>query len=429
MKKRTLAKITVLLVVAALISGCWDRRELEDQAFVQALGIDLAPHNQLLITFRIAIPGKSGLGQTAGGGGGGKGSIAAEASLLTSVIAPTIPAAITLASGYVNREINLMHTKAILFGEPFARQGVGPIMSILSRYRELRRNIFVGVSKGEAYELLQNNAPDLEKSYAKWWEGVKMMESREAIHPGTILQEFITDTETLGKEGTMIYLATNDNADSNDPTKIRIPPSFVRGDLGVRAGEIPRTGGNPVEYVGAAVFRKDKMVDVLNLSEAMSLETLAGTFRRTLYTVPDPLVKGRYIPLEIKQGSPPKINVRVDSDPIIIEEKISLEGDLVAIQSPIEYAADLRQQKTLEQVIARDIEQRSMELLKKMQKNNADIVGYGDYARRKLLTWQDWQDFNWPDKFSQAQIKIDVDFSIRRTGMQGKQAQVWMKTE
>lgn len=418
--------VLILVLSVSFTLGCWDRKELEDQAFVQAIGIDKGQDNQLLVTFRIAIPSKAGLGPTGagGGGGGGVGSVAAKSSLLTTVAAPTIPAAITLASGYVNRELNLMHTKVFIFGEPFARQGVGPLLSILSRYRELRRNIFVCVAKGEAFKLLAENTPDLEKSFTKYWEGVKLLESRLAINPGSLFHEFAIDTEALGISGTMMYLAENERAKTAKAGDIKIPPSFMEGNLGIKAGEIPRTGGNPIEYIGTAVFKGDKFTDVLNLTETQSFLMLTGNFNRATLGVKDPLIKNRFIPFEIKQGSPPIVKVDIKGDRVKIKERLSVEGDLVAIQGPVEYATDLGKQKLLQSAVEKHLEEQACSMVKRLQKRGIDMVGYGDYAKRNFLTRAEWNKYNWPEKFKEAEIDLKFVFRIRRIGLQGRQPEI-----
>lgn len=420
-RRKQTSLLLILCLLFLLLSGCWDRKELEDQAFVVTIGIDKGKQNQLLVTFRIGIPSKSGLGQTGGGGQGGEGSIAEQASLLTTVAAPTIPAAIMLAQGYVNREINLLHTKAVIFGESFARDGVGPILSILARFRELRRNVFICVTEGSAYKLLENNEPDLEKSYAKYWEGVKLMHTSGAIHSGTLFHDFITESARADRQGTMIYLAVNEGSKKGDPGEIKVPDGFLEGQIPVKAGEIPRKGGNKVEYLGTAVFKGDKMKLILDLTETQSLLMLSGNFHRTLYTVPDPEVENKYIPLEIKQGSLPRISVSIQGDKIKIKETLSLEGDLIAIQSKINYAESHKSLEKLNQAVESNLRSRLEHLLQKLKKEGMDSVGYGSYVKRHFLTEKEWTEFNWSDKFKDAEITLDVNFSIRRTGMQGKQ--------
>lgn len=423
MKIKNLISILLLLTFIPLITGgCWDRRELEDQAFVIAIGFDKGRNDQILVSFRIGIPSKSGLGQVGGGGGGGgEGSIAKQSSLLTTVEAPSVPAAIILAQGYINRELSLLHTKGIIFGESFAKEGVGQTMEVLSRYRELRRNIFAGVCKGNAYEVLETNAPDLEKSYAKWWEGIKLMSSSQSTHPGTLLHNFLTDTERFDKEATMIYFATNENAAKGDPGKLKTPSSFLKDELGVKAGEIPRKGGNPVEFMGTAVFKGYKLDHVLNLTETQSVRMLTGDFRRTYYVLPVPGQKGKYINIELKQGSAPTIKVSLkDSEPVI-EETLFLEGDLLSIHSKENYATDPAKMEKLNQIIEKDLKLRMDQLLKKEQKRGTDILGYGAYAKKNFMTEPEWNRFKWPERFKTAKVNIQVNFAIRRTGMQGEQ--------
>lgn len=422
MKPKKLVSVLLLLIFfPVILTGCWDRRELEDQAFVIAIGVDKGKNKLLRVTFRIGVPSKTGLGQSGGGGGGGEGSIAKNASLLTTVEAPSIPAAVILAQGYINRDLSLLHTKGIIFGEAFAKEGVGHTLGFLARYRELRRNIFTGVCKGHAYELLESNAPDLEKSFAKWWEGVKMMSASQSTHPGTLLHEFLSDIERVDKEATMIYFATNDQAEKGNAGKLKAPPSFLKGELGVKAGEIPRAGGNPVEFMGTAVFKGDRLDHILNLTETRSLQMLTGDFKRTFYVIPVPNKKGNYITIELKQGSPPNKKISFKGSEVSIDETLLLEGDLMSLRTDVDYASNPVKMRQLDRIMEKNIEIRLKQLVEKEQKRGIDIVGYGAQAKKYFLTDPEWKHFDWPEQFKKAKINIKVNFAIRRTGMQGEQ--------
>jgi spore germination protein KC len=68
--------ILLLLFVCGLtviLSGCWDRVELNDLAIVTAAGIDMDNSNQTKLTIQIFIPKmlSNGGGQGVGGGAGG----------------------------------------------------------------------------------------------------------------------------------------------------------------------------------------------------------------------------------------------------------------------------------------------------------------------------------------------------------------------
>lgn len=415
--KRSIKHITAIFLMLLLLftPGCWDRRELEEQAFVEAIGVDQAKNRQMAVTFRISIPAKTGLGQSGGGGGDGEGSPAQKSTLRTTVVAPNIPAAMVLASAYVNRELNLMHTKAIIFGESFAKQGISPVLNFLSRYREMRRNVIVCVAKGEAHQLIDANAPDLEKSYTRYWEGMMTLKGKLGLHPGTLFQNFISGLETAEKTEAMIYLAQNAKSRDKDFNELEPPPSFRKGNLDIKAGDIPRLSGNPVEFLGTAVFKYDKLIDTLNFMETQAYLILNGTFQTGNFNIQDPGNKQNIITLEVKQGTPPMISVDTSEDPMQISEVLSLEGDLIAAEDILD-TPDL---ELLEKAFNEHIKEVSLAMLEKLQKKGADLVGYSQYAKRNFLTRQQWCDFGWSEKFKDAEISLNFEFRLRRTGLQG----------
>ncbi|GMA61853.1 hypothetical protein [Alicyclobacillus fastidiosus] len=62
---KRLCTMVWLVVTPFAMTGCYDRQELEQQAFVSVLGVDKAPDGLIDCTFRIALP----VNPTGGGGG------------------------------------------------------------------------------------------------------------------------------------------------------------------------------------------------------------------------------------------------------------------------------------------------------------------------------------------------------------------------
>jgi hypothetical protein len=265
------------------------------------------------------------------------------------------------------------------------------------------------------------NTPDLEKSYAKYWEGVRLLESKLGLHPSTMFHDFMAGLETADQAGTMIYLARNEKSQGQDPSKLDIPPSFKKGDLNIKSGEIPRISGNPIEYLGTAVFKRDKLVNTLNYTETQALLILKGIYKTGIITMQDPIDKKGYIPLEVKQGAPPRISVDTSGDTVQISETISLEGDLMAVQSTVDYATNFANLQKLESVFEQRLQENSLAMLTNLQKNGTDIIGYGEYAQKNFLTRQQWNDFDWSGRFKNAEFDLKVKFKLRRTGLLGKQ--------
>ncbi len=56
-----------------LLSGCWDRVEINDLAIITAAAIDATDDNQIELSLQVFIPKALGSGGGQGGGGGGGG--------------------------------------------------------------------------------------------------------------------------------------------------------------------------------------------------------------------------------------------------------------------------------------------------------------------------------------------------------------------
>lgn len=64
---RKAAVLCCLLLCSVLLGGCWDRREVNDVAFVMGTGLD-KEGDQYRVTMQIALPGQLGSSGSTGGG-------------------------------------------------------------------------------------------------------------------------------------------------------------------------------------------------------------------------------------------------------------------------------------------------------------------------------------------------------------------------
>lgn len=77
-------KIIAILLIFSLclgLTGCYDKKEVDDLAYVLALGIDKGKTNTLKVTLQYAVPSKLG----GGGGGLGSGAGGSQASSIITV--------------------------------------------------------------------------------------------------------------------------------------------------------------------------------------------------------------------------------------------------------------------------------------------------------------------------------------------------------
>lgn len=403
--KRIVSLVLVIFLTLPL-TGCWDSRELEEQAFVMAMGVDQAENGLLLFTFQLAVP--KGMPGTAATGTEKEGSFTN-----ISVKAATLFAAINILNSCIDRTINLTHTKLYIVGEKMAKNDPYPFRAF-TRYREVRQDIYIMVAKGTAKEILEAFAPIPKTTPAKFIEVLIKNTGSTGLVPTTQLADYISRLESNSGEPLLMLIGKSHGLTNPPKNKVFSTAPYV-------PGQIPRSGGNPVEVIGAAIFKHSKMVGTFTGSENRVRELITGEFRHGFINFPDPEQPGRFLAIELKQNSAPKIKVAFHGDIPTININVVLEGDLAIEQGAVDYTRPDRL-KVLEQYTNNDLEKILRNTIKKGQDMGSDVFGLGDVARHNFATWEEWNNVHWNDKFSKAKIVVHVDFSIRRIGLRFEQA-------
>ncbi|MCQ2560222.1 MAG: Ger(x)C family spore germination protein, partial [Clostridia bacterium] len=153
-------KVILLILPLFLLSGCWGNLEVEETAYILAVGFDQGEEGNLKITFQIANPKEIG-------SGGGKGN---KAYVFNTLEAPLPMAGYTLLNTIHTRQISLLHTKAYIFSEELAKKGIEDILYPLTMYRETRGSSYIFVCRGKAEEVMSKETINLESNPARQFE-------------------------------------------------------------------------------------------------------------------------------------------------------------------------------------------------------------------------------------------------------------------
>lgn len=141
---------TALLLVICLLSGsgCWGRREMEGQAYILVLGIDLIEQNKVKIYAQVGLPSAEPGGQ----GDGPK---------FQTIVSQGIDVSDALSSMYLEntKRPDLTHLQAIIFSEKLAREGLWLVLDVLRRDVSVRSNVPVAVTAEDLEKLLSVEHP------------------------------------------------------------------------------------------------------------------------------------------------------------------------------------------------------------------------------------------------------------------------------
>lgn len=179
-------------------------------------------------------------------------------------------------------------------------------------------------------------------------------------------------------------------------------------------GEMPRMGGNMTEFIGTALFDGGKMVGTLTGEENRALMMIRGEFVNGSFAINDPIKPDKIDTIEIEEVKKPEIKIQTNEKPEI-NVKLFLEGDIQAIQSGVQYEMPDKM-VVLEKAFTNYITEVINETVHKCQELGCDVFGFGEWAVKKFPTIQQWEEYEWLNKFKDASINVQVEFNIRRTG-------------
>ena len=438
MRYARIVEITALVMACTvIIGGCWGRTEVDDLALVMAIGLDKGENDTVYVTLQIAVPravasgGAEGGGPSAGGGG-------ARASLITTMRGRSILGLIDTANTYIDRRLSFVHSKLLVIGEDLAKEGLAPYISELVRFHEIRRTMFLVVAKGTAREFITENEPVLEQNPAKNLELLTLAGRKAGLIPASQIQRFLVEMQSLGEEPLVILAGINKQQPSPDEEKkkegeakeggegekksesensSRLFIPIEKSDIHYVAGKSPSIGGNPAELLGAAVFKGDKMVGEITGEEVRYVLYLRGTFKQGITVVQDPFAHSKFVAADLRLARPTQIRIKKGGDKFHINVNITLEGGLVGSQGEENYT-DPKVLKAIEEQLVSEIEKGCKDIIRKAQTTfSSDIFAFGNKSRHLAMTWREWQELDWREKFSQAAATVTVKVELRRTGL------------
>jgi spore germination protein KC len=139
--------LAALLAAVLLLTGCWNRREVNEIAIVTAVAIDLESDQQLRVTILVLDPAR-------GGGGGEGGSPSKAGTFRVTATGQTVLDALRNINQVISRRPEWKHNNAIILSEEVARRGVSQVLDFFVRNYESRLDQWVLVTHGKAADVL-----------------------------------------------------------------------------------------------------------------------------------------------------------------------------------------------------------------------------------------------------------------------------------
>lgn len=407
---RKLSIMFVLILLTLNLTSCYDAHEIDEQLHVLVIGIDLGRTDKWRLTLQVMIVDASDSGNTESQSAMKK----IEEEDIITVEAPSFFAGINLLSTFRARRIEFHHAHVIVFSEELAKSGrVSEFISPINRFIEIRPSARIIVVKGRADKFLKENQPLLGSLISEDLRLLLDQSENTGFFQAITLHLFYCAVKSPFGQAIAPIGAVNELKalpDEGEPWGTEFKP-----EGGYIAGEIPRQGENKIEFLGTALFRGDTMVGELTGEETRYMLMARGEFKQGFFTVQDPKKPELIIALDVKGSKKLQINVDITGPEPLIDLKISLDANILAIQSDFEYERpELKAllEKTFADIVKSGVE----EVIKKCQDLNTDVFLFGTHITSKFLVINDLEDYKWNERFENSQVNVEVVVSIRRSG-------------
>lgn len=386
-------KILPLVLCCLLLSGCWDKVEIDRRIFVSVIGIDLGkdssnkedvqklkpnePFQQRVQEKKLSLiygfPDISELGP-------GKPGTAKDQFI--SVDSSSMEDGIIQATGKSSRSIDVSHTKLIVISSAVLKDSetFKEIIDYLERHPNLDKMMQVVVSEGKAEDYVKYKPP-MEKNIEYYLSGLMESSKKNASILPVTLNEML------------VLLDTNGNA--------IIPKVNMEEDK------------KDVVLSGMAVVKNYKLKGYLTPVEVEDLEIMRGKIRggmRVIYK------NGHSINIDIEDMNR-KISVSGDKNKLKFNIGIRLECQLRQFYKG-EKVFSKQELDSLQQDYSKSTSEECNVIAKMLQKEfTVDPIGLREYVEKyRPALWKQIQN-NWDDAYKNADINVSVDTEIRRIGV------------
>ncbi|ALC81898.1 MULTISPECIES: Ger(x)C family spore germination protein [Bacillus] len=386
--------ILVAFLSIFLLSGCWDRNELQELDVVGALGIDLNEDTENKYRVTVQIINEQKISTTQGQGGG------SEAAPVTTFSASgsTIHEAFQKISPQSSQKLFFPHVQLMVIGEELAREeGIQDLFDWIERDSQFRTLFPILIARDHKAEELLQITTSLESVPA-----VGIADSLKNSRKGTSTQANQVIQQLSEKGVSLTGLQMTGNAENGNSVKNvqQISPETkveIKGIAVFKQGKLTKWLDGSLER-GAMWINKEVSETNINLPCKKEEKDVAVDLNRYILK----------IKAKIKNGKP------------VIDIKARAEGEISEVQCPIDLSKHESIEK-LENEMAKKMKAEMVMAVEAAKEARSDFFHFGEYVNREDPKLYKKIEKTWDEEiFPETDINVDVQAFIRRTGLRTK---------
>lgn len=391
--KNKLCTFLFTIILCLLLSGCYDIKEIDETAYIVALGIDTGENSNFSYTFQFSSPlAISGSEEGNSPAPSQKGKNSTVTNL--TVHAPDFYIARNLTNNFMSKNVDMSHLKLIVFSSSVSMNALENHSQLLLREREIRPHTSVAVSSAKASEFLEKVNPELESNTSKYYE-LMSLRSNNVYAPTKRLHDFV-DQLTNGNCDTVLPIAVSGKdiaafpADNSTEDWISTTQSLIDSDSSV--------------LCGMAIFKKGKLSGAMDGDSSMIYNILNRNIENCTVTVRNKHRSDNTISFRII--IPDKANFKINKGNRTVTVSQNIRAEFLGSILPEGYHSFDELYCHLQNTITN----RTTEFLIDISKEKkADILNLREKIRPQFLTQKDWEGFKWQEFYSDADFTVNIN--------------------
>ncbi|SDO85850.1 spore germination protein KC [Paenibacillus sp. yr247] len=374
--------LILCLILTMIISGCWDRNEINEYAFWIGTALDLSESGKLQKSAQVAVP--ASINSKRGGGGGGNEQ---RGNIVLTATGTSIVDLEQQIQDKLPRKIFLGQRRSIFIGEKLAKKGLIDIMDQFTRNSDtrMRTDIFV-VNNGEGKDVLKINSP-----FNQFSAIVAVEQDRFCRLGDTALRDVLLD---IGRDGIrpsmpMVEITPNNEQEKHETIEVKSVAIFNK-DLQM-VGKV--SGRESLEMFWVKGVLKDQFMT--EDTEEGSISLYESNLKKSIRTQ---LI-----------GNKIKADVKLEGTGRVLENNTDIDISESAERIPLE--------RKLNKIKAKKVEA----TIKKLQlQYGQDVIGIGEEIHREHpYRWKEIRK-NWDEIFPTVEVSVQVKLKIQDSGNIGK---------
>ncbi|WP_299094816.1 Ger(x)C family spore germination protein [uncultured Metabacillus sp.] len=388
----------ILLLSIALLSGCWDRKELQDIDIVSAIGIDEGGddlENRYRVTVQVINEE-----QIAGGQQRGKGDLSPVTTYTST--GSTIQETLRKIAPKLPQELFFPHLQLMVIGEDLARKkGIQDLFDWLERDSQFRTLFPILVVRN-------NSAKNV----------LEIMTSLELIPSAKIVGGLESTQKTWGEYASSRadQVIQQLGGEAAHLTGIEIIGTEEEGGKLTNVQQISPKA--ELQIKGLAIFRNGKLQKWLDDDAARGATWVNNELTKTTLNL-DCKKKKKGVAVDMMRS---KTNIKVDikNDKPVIYVSVRSESHISEVHCSMDLGKYENFEK-LEKQLQKEIKDEVMMAIEAAKEEKSDIFSFGEYVNREDPKLWKKIDKKWNDEiFPETEVKVDVLAFIRRSGLRTK---------